>query len=408
MPATAPLQVLIFRHTDDAEAAPYEEAIVCAFQGGKEAGGYLASGDDLGIQLEVFPAAPRTKRSVAETLDIFCHTLTIVLVDQALLERGDDAFWDWIAGCWAHTDQSNGRHAMVVMVMEERQVGKCSSKRPSLGTLQLQAVQELGERAIRPAMLALLALHKCRLLLATGLSPLPSTSGEPPGFLRLFISHAKIDGLPLAHALKHQIGCIGFLRSFYDADDLPAGCNWQRELERGVGSSVIIMLRTEFYDSRYWCQQEVLWADEYATPAVLVDARTNLQHPAGMLPFERVPTARIPDGNLLRILFLALREGLRFLHFTRRVEEMKHDSELPNPVELRVFSFPPSMPALLRACRVLAASTTPLETPRMILYPDPPLRAGVFEAAQALVAAYSTGTRLVTPNTLAATGGVSP
>ena len=81
------------------------------------------------------------------------------------------------------------------------------------------------------------------------------------------------------------------------------------------------------YNSHHWCQQEVLWADEYATPAVLVEARTNLNHPAGTLPFDRVPTVRIPDGNLLRILFLALREGLRFLYFSapyRRDEKKRH------------------------------------------------------------------------------------
>jgi hypothetical protein len=116
------------------------------------------------------------------------------------------------------------------------------------------------------------------------------------------------------------------------------------------------MLRTEAYDGRPWCQQEVLWADEYATPAVLVDARTGLNHPAGTLPFERVPTVRIPDGNLVRILFLALREGLRFLHFMCRVEDMIKSGTLPNPAVYRVFSFQPSMAALLRACHELKKS----------------------------------------------------
>jgi hypothetical protein len=153
----------------------------------------------------------------------------------------------------------------------------------------------------------------------------------------------------------------------------------------------------------------VLWADEYATPAVLVEARTRLDHPAGALPFDRVPTVRIPDGNLLRILFLALREGLRFLLFIRRVEQMKQNGDLPAGAELRVFSFAPSMSALLRACRVLTDSKAPSATPHLILYPDPPLRAGNYEAALALVQMYApSGTRLVTPNTLAATKGATP
>ena len=404
MPSTAPLQLLLFLHPGDRDVLPYEEAVVRAFQGGKEAGGYLATGDDLGIQLEVFSAPPKTKPP--DALDNFCHSLTVVFVDRSLLDKTDPALWDWLADCWLHTAASEGRHAMIALPMDERIGNEFSSKRPSLGALQLLHTHELGERAIRPAMFALRLLHESRILLAAAL---PVAAGTKPGYLRLFISHAKMDGLPLAHALKHQIEQLKWLEDFYDVDNLPAGCDWQKELELGVGSSLIVMLRTEVYDSRPWCKQEVLWADEYATPAVLVDARTGLNHPAGVLPFDRVPTVRIPDGNLVRILFLALREGLRFLHFMRRAEEMKRAGALPSPVELRVFSFPPSMSALLRSCQSLAASKEPPTTPRMILYPDPPLRAGFFEAAQALVATCApSGTRLVTPNTLAATKGVTP
>lgn len=405
MPATAPLQVLLFRHPGDIDVLPYEEAIVRAFQGGKEAGGYLATGDDLGIQLQVFSAAPAVDQTPAQMFDSFCHTLAIVLIDRALLKESDQALWDWLSECWEHIDASNGRQAILAVPMDERVGEEFSSKRPALSNIQLRQVHELGEKAIRPAMLALRVLHQSRILLANALSLLPPP-GCPPGFLQLFISHAKIDGLPLAQALRYQIKAIGWLQSFYDAEDLPPGSNWQKELERGVGSSLIVMLRTEVYESRYWCQKEVLWADEYATPAVLVEARTGLNHPAGLLPLDRVPAVRIPDGNLVRVLFLALREGLRFLHFMRRVEEMKRSGEIPDPVELRVFSFAPSMSALLRACHAIAGSIASEKTPRLILYPDPTLRAGVYEAALALVEKYAPGTRLVTPNTLAATKGI--
>lgn len=404
MPTPAPLQLLLFRHTDDDDAVPYQEAILRAFQGGKEVRNSLATGEDLGIQTEIFSAVPVL--DVAHTLDSFCHTMTVVFIDRSLLDKGDSALWDWLAECWRLTNASNGKHAMLAVAMDERVGRLFSAKRPVLGSLQLLQVHDLGERAIRPAMLSLRLLHECRILLAEAL---PKAPGSKAGHLRLFISHAKMDGLPLAQALKHQIDDLKWLPKFYDAEDLPPGCDWQKELENGVGSSLIVMLRTDEYDNRHWCQQEVLWADEYATPAVLVDARTGLNHPAGILPLDRVPTVRIPDGNLVRILFLALREGLRFLHFMRRVEQMKQSGILPSPVELRVFSFQPSMSALLRACRVLAASMEPITTPRLILYPDPTLRTGVYEAAEALVAAHGpTDTRLVTPNTLAATKGATP
>lgn len=399
MSVASPLQILLFRHIEDKGVAPYEEAIVRAFQGGKDAGGYLASGEDLGIQMEVFSSAPLS--GVAETLGAFCHTLVIVLVDNALLNKSDNALWNWLGECWKHIGNSKGQHLMLPLVMEERMASEFGEKNAELKSLQWQLAYGLGEKEIRPATFALRLLHECRLLLVTGIS---STDANFDGYLKLFISHAKIDGLPLAGALKNQIAEMG-LDSFYDAKDLPAGCNWQRELEKGVGSSVIIMLRTEVYDSRHWCQQEVRWADEYATPAVLVDARTSLNYPSGTLPYDRVPTVRIPDGNLTRILFLALREGLRFLHFIRKVEQMKQSKLLPSPVVLRVFSIAPSMPALLRACQSLKTSKDPETTPRMILYPDPTLKAGNYEAAQALVATYLPGASLVTPNTLAATEG---
>jgi len=67
------------------------------------------------------------------------------------------------------------------------------------------------------------------------------------------------------------------------------------------------------------------------------------------------------------------------------------------------------MLALLRACHALTETKEPPTTPRIILYPDPPLRAGNYEAAFALVAMYApSDTLLVTPNTLAATKGATP
>jgi hypothetical protein len=236
MVAMAPVQLLLFRNAEDTDALPYEEAIVRAFQGGKEAGGYLASGEDLGIQLELFSAAPRLEHSAGETLDSFSHTLTVVIIDRALVDKGGDTLWNWLSECWLHTDSSNGRHAMLAVPMDERVGDQVSRKRPSLGTLQLLQVHELGERAVRPAMLALRVLHECRMLLASALS-LPVHPDCSPEFLRLFISHAKIDGLPLAHALKHQIEALKWLKDFYDADDLPAGSSWKKELEKG--SSVL-------------------------------------------------------------------------------------------------------------------------------------------------------------------------
>jgi hypothetical protein len=401
MASKTPLQILLFRHPQDRDLAAFEDAIVRAVRGGRDTSGYLTTGDDLGeglgIQLRTFDAEV-PNRPAAAVLDECCHTCVIVLVDDTLLNS--PALLDWLDQCWAHVRASDGRHAALAVPATERQAGDFAGKRPSLGALQIRSADTYGERAVRPAMVALFMLHTCRTLLSRSLTRAEGAPCESLDFLRLFISHAKVDGLPLAQALRHLIASVDWLSSFYDAKDLPAGCDWQLELERGVGSSLIIILRTDGYDGRPWCQQEVRWSDSYATPAVLVEARTGLNYPAAALPFDRAPMVRIPDGNLIRILFAALREGLRFLYFKRRVQELKETGALPDRVDLHVFSSPPSMPALLRVCRVARKR----QAPRYIVYPDPPLGTGAYEAAHALVAEFAPpGTRLVTPNTLAAT-----
>jgi hypothetical protein len=399
MCAAGILQVVLFSDSRDVDAGPYEDAIVRAFQGGKEAGGYLASGDDLGIQLEVFAGAPQL--APQQLLQSFDHTVTVILIDAALGQTSDEHLLDWLATAFEYSWASGGRHALLALALDERSAARFESRREAFGRIQVIQAYSLGEPAIRPSIFALRVLHESRVRLAASL---PAAEGKASGFLKLFISHSKADGLPLAVALKHQISSIGWLEKFYDAEDLPSGSDWKTELERGVGSSLIIMLRTEVYDSRYWCQQEVLWADEYATPAVLVDARTELNHRPSILPFDRTPTTRIPDGNLTRILFLALREGLRHLYFASRVEHMKAAGELPSAAELHVFSFQPSMAALLRICRSLPSAGQHAEVPQLIIYPDPPLRSGSYEAAQALVNTYAPNALLLTPNTLTALG----
>ena len=169
------------------------------------------------------------------------------------------------------------------------------------------------------------------------------------------------------------------------------------------------MLRTEEYDSRHWCQQEVLWADEYATPAVLVEARTNLNHPAGVLPLDRVPSVRIPDGNLVRYPFSCAARGAAILTlFAPRLGDEDERSFADSRRTACVY-FPAQHG---RVASGLSCSRgfngEPNCTPRHLIS-RPAVSAGVYEAAEALVTSYGPpGTRLVTPNTLAATKGATP
>lgn len=388
------LQIILFRHAADGEGEPFEQAVGRAFSGGVSASGYLATGEDLGVDIRVFDGPPDASVSFPALVDASCHTLAVAIIDSGAL--GDDAFLDSLSNIWDLVLRSAKRHNLLLLTLDERVGEKLRAKRPSLQSNQSFTPQQLGERDIRTVLFALRVLHDARVLLANHLPA--HSSGKMPGALRLFISHAKLDGLPLAQALQHQILMIPWLKSFYDATDLASETDWQTALEAAAASSLLIILRTDAYESRWWCRQEALWCELHAMPAVLVEARPGLSYPAADLPLERMPSIRIPDGNLFRILNAALREGLRYLLFQRHVQEMRAARSFPANAEIRVFSYPPSMPALLRVCFELAAIPA---RPRLILYPDPPLRAGLYEAAQALVTVTAPGVELLTPDTLA-------
>ncbi len=164
---------------------------------------------------------------------------------------------------------------------------------------------KLGEERMRPHNLALLALHRARLLL-----------GREPGddnALRLFISHAKADGIFLADALRNFIAQVPELRGWYDADDLQAGKRWRKELEAAASRSVLVAVRTEGYINSRFCRDEFEWALANGVPIVVVDALRSSSIPAAPLPFAAVPNVRIGDGNVHRVLRAALREHLRIL-----------------------------------------------------------------------------------------------
>jgi hypothetical protein len=179
--------------------------------------------------------------------------------------------------------------------------------------LQSWRLSALGEHRIAPYRLALLALHRSRLLLGR--------AGGGAQKLKLFISHAKADGVFFADALRNAIAQIPELEAWYDAADILPGARWRLELEENASSSILVALRTEAYSNRPACVEEFQWALQAGVPVVVVDALLGAEIPPSPLPFAAVPTVRVQDGNTFRVLAAALREHLRILLVETRVAE---------------------------------------------------------------------------------------
>lgn len=173
-----------------------------------------------------------------------------------------------------------------------------------LSSRQVPESSVLGERRMRPHTLALLALYRARLLL--GADPNKNT-------LKLFISHAKADGLFLARSLVALIGDVPELEKWYDAVDIQSGDDWSEDIEAAASNCVFIAIRTEAYDQSHWCRREFETALAAGVPIVVVDALLRPAVTPSTLPFAAMPNVRIPDGNTHRVLTAAFREHLRLL-----------------------------------------------------------------------------------------------
>jgi hypothetical protein len=328
--ALSPLKVLVVTEKpicDGTERATYSSAISRALQGGivqspDGADRYYAAGDDLGVDVPRLAFNTLSESGVADPdVELMLRScgflLVVVLLEGEVTSRSRLGKWLSHVAELALSDEFEGRIGILPIALDT------ASERITLkhfGGFQRLSITQLGEYALRPAHLGLLVLQQAWLLLV----------GDPPKRLKLFVSHAKLDGAPIALSLKAYIESLPWLQRFYDANDILPGTQWQRVLQRGVQDSIVVMLRTDIYEQRVWCLQEVAWAEEFGCPAVVVDARQSLTMPRETLPAIDLASVRVPDGNLIRILNAALREAVRLRLFDSSVQLLQQTQALPD------------------------------------------------------------------------------
>jgi hypothetical protein len=107
-------------------------------------------------------------------------------------------------------------------------------------------------------LVSLLTQACCRLLWArqTGQGMEPTSPGLP---VKVFISHAKADGVEIAEAIRLRVLQHGQMQVFFDESDLAIGYVFEQELEGSASSAstAMIAINTDAYASRPWCQREI-------------------------------------------------------------------------------------------------------------------------------------------------------
>ena len=195
----------------------------------------------------------------------------------------------------------------------------------------------------RQRLLSLLTQACCRVLQAhapgaprTGL--LPVTADEAGLPVRVFLSHAKADGVEIATRLRDGLLHHGQLQVFFDESDLPFGHGYTQRLDDaasagGTSTSAMIAVYTDAYAGRPWCQRELRGARTpvrldgedgcrwYHKPLLVVDQlegeRTRFLGEIGQAPVIRWNPQRV--GETIDLLLREILWSLYHRHWASRL-----------------------------------------------------------------------------------------
>ncbi len=356
-----PLQIIVVRNRADRQTEVYVDTLRLAFEGSADSAGsasaYLSDAVDLGIRV-LEPEEALGEDEAMRLLRGARHTIAVVIGeppdrDKLLLDRLD------------------GDSRVKISLPPDATNGETQGEKAPDGI----------DPAFAPVVATLRTMERARQVLSRRIEGLEKSAG----FLKLFISHAKIDGIAMAKSL---IGLLRLLqrvdskqtgfRYFYDHEHIEPGSLWRRVLEAEAGQSILIALRTEAYESRYWCRREFLLAEINAMPILVVDLRKEQYHDCARLPFDVAPTVRVHDGNLIRVILHAMAAHLRAL----RVQ-----SEAPRGV--KVLPHRPSVYSLGEASHRDGGELT-------IAYPGPKLSNAYTRAVKPMLTQGESSVKLVT------------
>lgn len=194
---------------------------------------------------------------------------------------------------------------------------------------------------------------------------------EPP--VKLFISHAKKDGLKVASEFRNYIHSETKLKTFFDANDIADGYNFEDEISRVIdGRTALVVFHTDEYSDREWCRIEVIHAKRIKSPIVVVYDISKGEKRS--FPYMgNVPTIKW-DDNFADIIELTLYQVLnnRFneeylkKHIKLYGLDTRHECiELTSPPELFNYLL------ILKKSANMEAQGSKKDI--MVIYPDPPL-----------------------------------
>ncbi len=193
----------------------------------------------------------------------------------------------------------------------------------------------------------------------------PAIPREPQVSPQLFVSHAKADIEATDAAAKRihdYVVTDGTGSAFFDAVDLHAGESLEDQLDDAVQAGVLVVVRSDSYSSRAWCQRELLRAKLHELPTLTVEILHYGEYRSS--PYAGNSPSIVWNGDPAVIGSRAMVEWLRAAFFRLDAKRVARVAELL--ADTRVLSRPPEL---------LDLAQGPLQSSfaQLVLHPDPEL-----------------------------------
>lgn len=196
----------------------------------------------------------------------------------------------------------------------------------------------------------------------SGYNALPN----PP--VKLFISHAKADGLPIAKKILHYIQQDTSLNAFFDARDIAGAYRFDKQiLEQFDENSAIIAVVTDAFATREWCRLEVSTAKRKKCSLVVINHLTKGE--IRSFPYlGNVPSIKGIE-NLQDVIDLTLIQVLNTRFANESLDNHLKLYGLDKQYQCMIFGSPPE---LFNYLDILAEDKKDKKI-GLVIYPDPPL-----------------------------------
>ena len=284
------------------------------------------------------------------------HTVVALLVDDCMMLARDDG-WEQYADTLVN-GANTGAHRLIPVNLSPA----AFSLNPELRKRNFMPLDLKMPFARQKHRLLIGLTHDlCRLL--SGSAPVNYESRkEIQAPVRVFLSHAKKDGEELIREFKTFLQNELQLDTFFDRNGIFYADDFGQDIEERVKQSALLILQTDAYSTREWCQKEVLSAKRFRRPVLVLD-HVEVGETRAFPYVGNVPTLRYKaETPIDEIIGRLLLEVLRFEYFPRQAHRTGELFE----VDLRDATVLAHSPELTNL--VPPASST-----RTIIYPDPPL-----------------------------------